>query len=273
MDNREVASAVWIAVAITTCLIGRSTRSALLGVARSALHPRIVLPVLAMFALVILLAWAGASAGLWVGELITPTVIWVAATGLVLLVNFERTWKTSRFLRSTAGSVLGVGVSIGFFTNLFSLSLVGELVPQPTVAFLTLLALVAHRDPAHRSVERLAQVLLLDIGAALITFSAVQLGQRWSALDLRLLSLEFALPVWLTIGVLPFIYLKAFYGAYEMAFLRINHAVDQRQDRVRAKLAALLTFRLHLRDANALWNVAVRADRGSARDSDRCASR
>lgn len=123
---------------------------------------------------------------------------------------------------------------------------------QPTIVFLTLLALVAHRDPAHRPVERLAEVLLVAIGAALITFSTVQIIRQWDTLDLRLLALEFALPVWLTAGVLPFIYAMAFYGAYETAFLRVNHAVGNRQGQVRARLAALLTFRLHLRDADAL---------------------
>lgn len=252
MDNRELAAAVWIGVLVVGCLVNAGTRSAALGLLRAALHPKVAFPVLVMLALVLLLVRAAAGVGLWVGDLIVPTVGWVVAVGLVLLFNFEHTWKTPRFLRSTASKVLGIGVFIAFFTNLFSLSLLGELMLQPTIVFLTLLALVAHRDPAHRVVERLAEVLLVVIGAALITFSTVQFIRQWDAVDLRLLALEFALPVWLTTGVLPFIYAMALYGAYEMAFLRVNHAVGNRRGRVRAKLAALLTFRLHLRDADAL---------------------
>lgn len=164
----------------------------------------------------------------------------------------EHTWKTPRFLRSTASNVLGIGVFLGFFTNLFLLNLLGELILQPTVVFLTLLALVARRDPAHRPAERLAEAVLVAIGLALLSFSAVQLIGQWDTLDLRLLALEFLLPVWLTAGVLPFIYAMAVYGAYERAFLRINHAVEDRRSRVRAKLAALLTCLLHLSDADAL---------------------
>lgn len=252
MNNRELASAVWIGVLVVSSLVSSRTRSAVLGLVRAALHPKVVLPVLLMLALVLLLVWAAASVGLWVGGLFVPTLAWVVAVGLVLLFNFEHTWKTPRFLRSTASKVLGIGVFIGFFTNLFPLSLLGEMILQPTVVFLTLIALVARRDPAHRPVERLAEVFLVAIGIALITFSAVQLIGQWDTLDLRLLSLEFLLPVWLTAGVLPFVYAMAIYGAYETAFLRINHAVDGRRGRVRAKLAALLTCRLNLRDADAL---------------------
>lgn len=44
----------------------------------------------------------------------------------------------------------------------------------------------------------------------------------------------------------------AYYAAYEDAFLSINVAVPERRERVRAKVAALLTIRLQLRDATAL---------------------
>lgn len=119
MDNRELAAAVWIGVLVGGCLVNAGTRSAVLGLVRAALHPKIVLPVLLMLALALLLVRAAASLGLWVGDLIVPTVAWVVAVGLVLLFNFEHTWKTPRFLRSTASKVLGIGVFITFFTNLF----------------------------------------------------------------------------------------------------------------------------------------------------------
>lgn len=252
LNDRELASALYIGVLVVGCLVSRRTRSSVLGLVRTTLHPKIVSPVLLMLALVLLLVWAAASVGLWVGDLVAPTVAWFVTAGLVLLFNFKHTWKTPRFLRSSASNVLGIGVLIGFFTNLFSLSLLGELILQPTVVFLTLLALVARRDPAHRPVERVAEALLVAIGLALLTLSAVQLIGQWDTLDLRVLALEFLLPVWLTAGVLPFIYAMAFYGAYEGAFLRINHAVEDRRGRVRAKLAALLTCRLHLSDVDAL---------------------
>ncbi len=270
MDNRELASAIWIGVLAVGCLVSHRTRSAVLGLVRTALHPKIVMPVLLMLALVLLLVWAAASIGLWVGGLLVPTLAWVVAVGLVLLFNFQHTWETPRFLRSTASKVLGIGVVIGFFTNLFALSLLGEMLLQPAVVFLTLIALLARRDPTQRPVERVAEGLLAAIGVALISFSAVQVIRQWDTLDLRLLSLEFALPVWLTAGVLPFIYVMAFYGAYEAAFLRFNHAVEDRRGRIRAKLAALLTCRLHLRDVDALSFYWAKQAREATSLSDAC---
>jgi len=252
MDNRELAAATWLGVLVVGSLVSSRTRPAVLGLVRAALHPKIAFPVLLMLALVLLLVWAAANIGLWVGGLIVPTVAWFVAVGLVLLFNRVSKPEAPRFLRTTAKSVLGIGALIGFFTNLFSLSFLGELTLQPTIVFLALLALVAHRDPDHRPAERLAEVLLVAIGVALITFSTVQIIRQWDILDLRLLALEFALPVWLTAGVLPFVYVMAFYSAYESAFLRVNHAVGDRRGRMRAKLAALLTCRHHLRDADAL---------------------
>ena len=102
----------------------------------------------------------------------------------------------------------------------------------------------------------MAEMFLAAIGIALALFTAIQLVRQWDVLDRRLLALELILPVWITVGALPFVYLMAAYASYQSAFLRINHAVKTRRERVRAKVAAIGTFRNHLRDLNAftfLW--------------------
>jgi hypothetical protein len=252
LDDRELAAAVWITILIAYTLVRPRGRSALLALARAVAHPKVVLIIVSMLTVVVLLVSVATRAGLWVSEILAPTVVWVAAVGMVLVFNFENTWKTPGFLRTTARNVLGAGVFVAFFANIFPLSLGAELVLQPTIAFLMLLAVAAHRDPDQRPVAYVAEGLLLAVWFGLITFSVVQVIRQWDTLDLRLLSLEFALPVWLTVGVLPFVYAMAFYAAYEAAFVRVDRAVGCRRARVRVKLALLLVCRLHLRDLDAL---------------------
>lgn len=251
MDNRELASVIWLGAVLAACLIHRSSRSSVLAILRTAAHPQILLPLLALAGWVLLLVQVAWGLGLWDVDLLAPTVAWSLASGLVLLFNLEKTWKSEGFLRSTMSKLIGVALFVGFFMNLFPLNLLAELTLQFLAVFLTLLALVAHRDVAHKAVERMAELFLAAIGFALAVFTAIQLARQWDVLDKRLLALELILPVWITVGVLPFVYLLAVYASYQSAFLRVNHAVTTRRERVRAKVAAIAAFRIHLRDLNA----------------------
>jgi hypothetical protein len=77
----------------------------------------------------------------------------------------------------------------------------------------------------------------------------VNLASGWSELDkghiLRLL----VLPLWLTLGVIPYLYLLALWIGFEHAFLRINLASDNGPSRQRSKLALIAA--LHGRAAKA----------------------
>jgi hypothetical protein len=77
-----------------------------------------------------------------------------------------------------------------------------------------------------------------------------------------------ALPVWLTLGLLPFIYAASLWINYSSAFSRIDMATRETRRRRRAKLALVIV--LHLRTAaagsfNWLW-VRRAVDSASSRD-------
>lgn len=266
MDNRELASVIWLGAVLAAALFHRPTRQAITGVVRAALHVKLVVPVVAMAVWVLGLVRAADAVGLWDAELVVPTTAWFVASGLLLLFNLDRAWKATGFFSGVATNLIGIAVFLGFFMNLFTLSLLGELLMQPLAAFLFLLALVAHRDPAHQLVARTADGLTAALGLTLAAFTITQLVRDWDVLDLRLLGLELVLPIWLTLGVLPFICVVALYASYELAFVHVNHALPAGRDRRRVKAAAILTFRHHIRDVSRLPFFWVRqaGESGSA---------
>jgi hypothetical protein len=74
------------------------------------------------------------------------------------------------------------------------------------------------------------------LGVVLIVYGIVKLAEDFDAgHTLRTL----ALPVWLTFGVLPFIYIVGLWSAYQQAFVRISLHADDDVHRRRAKRALL----------------------------------
>jgi hypothetical protein len=133
---------------------------------------------------------------------------------------------------------------------------VAELILQPFLVLLGLMSVVAGMNDRHKSVKRLTDRVLIFIGLALLAFTLQQLVVNWDELDKLQAMRELVLPMWLTVGLLPFIYFLSLYSNYEMAFKGIDFRTKDRRARFRAKLAFMTKFHLRAREAhtfNWLW--------------------
>jgi len=271
LNNREWATLVWLSIAVALALLRREIRSSLRDLTRTALHIKILLPALIMVAYVGVLVRIGLRVGLWNMNLIKGTIIWFIVSGLVLLMSSAKAGKERRFFRRTALRTLEATVFVEFFTNLFVLSLPAELILQPVVVLLAMLSIVAGGEKRYHAAKRFVDGLLTVAGLGIATFSVVQLIRQWDQLNKSANVLEFVLPVWLTIGLLPFIYLVALYAAYESSFNRIDSMAKDRGARRRAKLALLTITHGRTRSLNAFTGdcaeeVASTASLAEARD-------
>jgi hypothetical protein len=77
---------------------------------------------------------------------------------------------------------------------------------------------------------------LAVIGLSLLIYSVRQLFISWNAVDKPATALQFALPIWLTSGILPYVYLLSLFSNYQSAFHAIDVHSDDRRERLRAKL-------------------------------------
>ena len=96
----------------------------------------------------------------------------------------------------------------------------------------------------------LCEVLLAVVGVALFIFTARRIYLGWREIDVH------ALPVWLTIGLLPFVYCMSLVVAYDSVFRRVNSSTPDGRARWRARAALFTSFYIFVRDLNqfhAFW--------------------
>ena len=100
----------------------------------------------------------------------------------------------------------------------------------------------------YAGVLKLLNFTIASIGLVFLVYVFVHVLSDWSGSSLATDLRKLALPVWLTVGLLPFIYLLGLGIAYEMSFLRIelSHLGDARSRR-RGKLALCLGVNIHAR--------------------------
>ncbi len=250
LNSREIASLLWLGLVFALAMLKHEVRSGFRGVVRTAAQPAI-LGLLTLF-LVFVGFEIGVTSriGLWRTSLAKETVVWAITSGIVLVFNFASASRDAAFFRKTIAATVTLTVALEFLLNFFVFSLPVEFVIQPLVAFVAMLSIVAGRDEKHRPVKKLADGLSAIFGFVVLGFVLRQAYLRWREFDLQAL-LEFALPVWMTIGLLPFVYAVGLFAAYDSIWREINRTTsDQRVRRV-TRLAAFtkLNFRLH--DAHA----------------------
>ncbi len=237
----------------------QNLRASIGGVFKAFLQPLIVVPLAAMFAWIGLELWLGARLALWNVTFAKSTLLWTLGSAAVLFFNCTQAASDPRFFRRTMVATIGVAVFVEFFMNLYVMSLPMELGLQFVIIVLSLLAAVGGIKPEHKPAKILCEVLLAAIGFALFMYTVRRVYLEWDGIDGRSLLLEFALPIWLTAGLLPFLYILSFYVVYDAAFRGISWATADRRSRWRSRLAVVSA--LHFRTGAVqkfTWNWAKR---------------
>src|SRR6266571_1678103 len=206
-NNREWALLIWLGIFLLWALSRKDLRSSLGQVLRTASGPKLAIPLGGMLGYVALELWLGHRLSLWRTDLTTDIVTWVSVSALALFFKFGEASTTPHFFRRRIVATLGITEFLQFFTNLFVLNLIAELLVLPFLAVVAMLSAFAGTDDRYRSVKKLADGLLALIGIALLAFAVQQLIANWGEIDWYGILRKFALPIWLTIGLLPLIYL------------------------------------------------------------------
>jgi hypothetical protein len=257
VTNRDIVFLLALAAVAAVALSragARATIASLLG----AFRP---------FALVVLgfavyfgaLIAAAQQVGLWNSSLVKDAVAWFLLAGLLLLFRFTKTYEDRRFYGRTLRGLIGVSVAVEFFVSLSSFSFAAELLLLLAIVLLALFSAVAGVKPKTRKVKSIADGLLAILGLIVIGGTAVTLVSTWATLDKGKLALSFLLPLWATIGCLPFVSLFGLYANYQSKFGQINWAAPKdRRARRRSKAALLLTFRMRNRALGAFTGADAR---------------
>ena len=247
-NNRQWAFLFWMLVVAAVVVCRKETRSSVGGALRLLVSPKLLTPILAFVGLVVALVAIAGRLGLWDLDLTADTVMWLLTAGAVLFGSLDKASAENHFVRRRAFETFRASAFVEVLAEVFVLKLFAEVVLLPVFAFLGGISVVADQKKEHRPVKKFVDFVIAAGGWALLLYVTVSLIDNWGALDKSHLLRQFAMPMWLTIGVLPYIYLLGVWAAYENAFIRVNWRSEAGwRGRTRAKLVLLRSFGLSAR--------------------------
>ncbi|RJQ07149.1 MAG: hypothetical protein C4558_10150 [Dehalococcoidia bacterium] len=229
MNSRELALMIWLGLLIAWGLTQSSIRSSAFAVLRSVLTPKLSVPLALLTGNVAILCAVGSRFDAWNTALAKDTVVWFIGSGTVAFGMAVQA-KDYSYVRSVVRRTIAATVLVEFFTNnIFVFPLAWELVLQPVLFLLVALGAVAETESRFLPVKRLVEALLAAFGLAVFAFVVWRVTTSWTSLDGGQLARELVLPLWMAIGVIPFLLAMGLLSAYEQTYLRLRFAHQDRR--------------------------------------------
>jgi hypothetical protein len=223
MNSRDWATVFWLVVLLAGLLPRLEIRVSLGSVFRTLANATVLIP------LVLLTGYIGALlVGLrridfWDLGLLRDTVYWFILTALVLFFNWPKISRPG-YLRRVLVQELGAALILSFYLDLYTFHVVVEIILQFLLFLaLSIEALAKYQTiyPGAVHVKPLANGFLSFAGLGVFIGVTARIVSRFpEVLTFRTLK-ELLLPVWLTIGVVPLIFLLGLWMAYVSAFRHI----------------------------------------------------
>lgn len=243
-NNREIAGTVWLlAIFMFGFLKSKDVRNSLAQVLRAIVAPRLVVVFACLAGYVALLAWIGNSLGFWSSAQTTQTILWYFFGGLPLLVRANDAKEGGRHFLGFAKAAVSVTALLEFIYVARTFSLPVELVLTPIVTVVALMAALSDRDPEHARVKTLMNWLLVAVVGTIFWNSISQVLETPNDFFVADTLRAFILPIYFTLGSIPFFYAVHCYVHIEIARIQINHKTFQSEELKRyAKKRFISTF-------------------------------
>ena len=232
-NNREIATAIWLAIFAIWILTKPNVRTSIAGVFRAFLNWKILLCVAAMGVYTGVIVLALYAIDFWQLAMTKDTLVWFCFTAFAMVMRFMTSREDENILKYVLLDNIKLIIFIEFLIGAYVMSLPVELVFVFVVTLLVLLDTVARLNDEHAAVARLTGFLLPTIGFAILVFAVSRAIGDYQNLGTMDTVRSIAFPPLMSIAFVPFIYFLVVIVTYESIFLRLAFGRDKHPDVVR----------------------------------------
>ena len=238
-SNRELSLFIWFITLFTALLIWSKGRYHLKMITKATFAFKLVILYISAIIYIsatVLLLWI---LNFWDITLLKDTIIWFLFSALGIFYSLSKVKDASYFGQLIKGSI-SFTIIIEFFINLYTFSLLAELVILPCLVFLSILSafseISAKKNKEHKKVHTCLNQLLGIVGLIYIGFALYKTIMEFKTVPWIDVSKQFFLPVILTFLSIPYFWALAIYMKYENMLVANNKIFKGRSKIERLKI-------------------------------------
>lgn len=254
LTNRELATVIlfglFVGVFSIVPNLRRQVGASVIDVLKSFFVWKIQTPLFIYFAYAAGLIYIAWRLNLWEPWQLKDTLIVVVFVGLPLLFGASSVKEGKKLVGNVVRDAVGVSALVVFYVGFGSLALWGELILQPIVVLLSLLAVVAQHNPEHRPAGKLVNGLLGLIALWLFVHTTKTIISNWDGGAWSDAAKSLVLSVWLPFALIPFVYAFAFIMHAETILTMLPFFNERKKPKLRVRLAGVWGLRFSTRLAS-----------------------
>lgn len=121
-NNREIATGVWLLVALVFVLQKGGVGRSLFGVLAAFFHPKVFASVILMILYITAVAMALSSIGIWSTALLKDTIMWFIISGIALMIRFSTAYDADNVFQQLFVDSIKVVIFLEFVVNTYSVT-------------------------------------------------------------------------------------------------------------------------------------------------------
>lgn len=220
--NRQVAIGIWSLLAIVVCVLLKDIRKGIWNLLKACMASKLLILFASLGIYITALCHLFHWLGLWTPNQIYSTVLWFLFSGIALSGRTISANEDKKYFRSLIYDSCKAIVVFQFIISEYSFSLPVEIVIVPFMIFLGGLIVVAGSKEEHASTKKILELIVLTVVLALLWNSVTSIWTRPEAFFTTKTGRDFMLPILLTLGSIPFLYLLHCYIHLERASIQIG---------------------------------------------------
>ncbi len=226
-SNRELASAIWVAVFMLFIMRSKGVRGASLNVIKTLfLSWKIIASLLTSALYVSLLVWGLSRLCIWDTSMLKDTILWFVFSFITLFFTLSKV-KDYIFFKNLLLDNLKVAVVVEFVINSHTFSLPVELFIVFIITSVTFMQMVVssklHNDDSLKVVASFLDRTMAVIGYLTIAYLCYVTYINISEIISTDSAKTILLPITLTVLILPYLYMLCLVMQYELLFVTIKH--------------------------------------------------
>jgi len=184
--------------------------------------------------------------------------MWFCLTGIVLSFDAATKSKDEGLFKKIIFDNIKILVILEFIINTYTFSLIGEIFFLPIITFIAMIEIVSKFDKKYLSIEKLTRHIQIIIGIIILALSIIKIITDFKNYGNLNTLRSFLLPPFLSISILPFIYLMLIVSNYEQLFLKLNSCEIKNNNLINyAKKKIFLNCLLSLKKTSKALNMNI----------------
>ncbi len=223
LNNREIASIIWLTLFLIYLLTLSGVRQSIPGLMKGFINT-LFFPITIMLFYISALVFLLFTIGFWDITALKDTILWIFGTAFVTFFNLSKIGEDEKYFKKLLKDNLKLIIILEFITNLYTFSLLAELIILPILSFLLIVNNLAELKPEYKQVTRFFNFLLGMFGIFIIIFSIKEVYMDFQSFASIKNLRDFLLPPLFLLLLIPFLYFLALYFQYRWLFKFISFA-------------------------------------------------